>query len=95
MTNFCLPFIQERDNTGEPKERPCKAEIRYYSGTDDGLVDVRPLVALWGNQSEVARWNELRGMEEHKELSSTEISELVLAEDWPAQAKAELESVIE
>ena len=27
MTNFCLPFIQERDNTGEPKERPSKAEI--------------------------------------------------------------------
>lgn len=83
MTNFCLPFIQERGDVKSPKGRPCKAEIRYYNASDDGLVDVRPMIGLWGNTEEVARWRELRADESNKKLTDTEISELVLEEDWP------------
>jgi hypothetical protein len=31
--------------------RPCKAEIRYYGATDDGLTDIRCDVALWGTNT--------------------------------------------
>ncbi len=67
--------------------RPCKAEIRWYGATDDGLVDVRPEVDLWGLESEIARWHELRNKECNKNLSKTEVSELVLAEDWPSKLR--------
>ena len=84
---FKLPFIQERQNTINAA-RPCKAKIRWYGATDDGLVDVRPMVDMWGLDVEVERWAELRAMESNKHLSDTDISELVLAEDWPSKMKA-------
>ena len=90
LQNFKLPFIQERsqsyDNTNG---RPCKAEIRWYNGTDDGLVDVRPRVQLWGLDSEIVRWHELRKDPSNEELSDTDISELVLDEDWPSKLRKE------
>ena len=54
LQNFKLEFIQERDDTTN-NARPCKAEIRWYGATDDGLVDVRPMVDLWGMGLEVER----------------------------------------
>ena len=87
LQNFVLPFIQEQGPTKNDAGRPCKAEIRWYDGTDDGLVDVRPMIELWGTEPEIRRWGVLRGLDENKELSDTEISELVLGEDWPAQLR--------
>ncbi|EJK69405.1 hypothetical protein THAOC_09343 [Thalassiosira oceanica] len=85
MTNFCLPFIQERDDVKSSKGRPCNAEIRYYGASDEGLVDVRPMIQLWGNTMEIARWRELRADKSKEKLTDTEISELVLEEDWPSK----------
>ena len=56
MTNFKLPFIQEwsiLDETNQIVGRPCKAEIRWYNATDNGLIDVRPTVELWGTEMEI------------------------------------------
>lgn len=69
------------------KGRPCKAEIRWHGALESGLVDVRADIVLWGTASEIERWHELRDLETNKELSNTEISELVLAEDWPTKLK--------
>ena len=55
--------------------------------TDDGLVDVRPTVELWGLGAGVERWRELRLSECNTALFNLEISEMVLAEDWPARLK--------
>lgn len=92
LQNFKVGFIQERDEVETPEGRPCKAEIRWYGGTDDGLVDVRPDVDLWGTEVEVSRWHELRGLSEDEELSDAEISELVLNEDWPSKLREELKA---
>jgi hypothetical protein len=49
LTNFKLGFIQDRDeNVQSEFGRPCKAEIRWYGGMDDGLDDFRPLVMFGG-----------------------------------------------
>jgi hypothetical protein len=85
LQNFKRGFIQQHD--GETKERPCKAEIRWHGGEDDGLFDVRPLVDLWRTESEMNRWRELRKLPEHAELSDTQISEIVLNEDWPSRLR--------
>ena len=85
LTNFKLPFIQERSDVAPKTSRPCKAEVRLYGGTDDGLVDVRPQVALWGLEPEIERWHELRARECNKTLMDTEVSEIVFEEDWPAK----------
>ena len=88
LQNFKLAFIQERKSPAN-NPRPCKAEIRWYGATDDGLVDVRPMIDLWGLDSEVERWHELRADEVNAHLSDTEISDMVLEEDWPTKMKAE------
>ena len=80
LQNFKLAFIQERGGTTN-NPRPCKAEIRVYGATGDGLVDVRPMVDLWGIDSEVERWHELRADASNVNLSDTKISDLVLDED--------------
>lgn len=98
LTNFKLPFIQDRsianDESGEG--RPCKAEIRWYGGMDDGLVDVRPFVDMWGIESEIELWHKLRNLPENEQLSDTDISELVLTKDLPTTLRkkhiAELEA---
>lgn len=87
LQNFKLAFIQERyDITNNA--RPCKAEICWYGATDDGLVDVWPMVDLWDVDSGVERWAQLRADVSNENLSDTDISELVLAEDWPSKMKA-------
>ena len=45
------------------------------------------MVELWGLNAEIKRWQELRLMECNAALSNLEISEMVLAEDWPARLK--------
>ena len=94
LQNFKLPFIQERCDTANAA-RPCKAKIRWYGATDDGLVDVRPNVEMWGLDSEVERWAELRANDSFAHLTNTEISELVLEEDWPSKMKAKHEANID
>lgn len=44
-----------------------------------GLIDVRGNVRLWGMESEIKLHDELSAMEEHKNKTPTEISEMVLA----------------
>ena len=74
MQNFKRPFIQERPDGASAGNRPCTAEIRWYlCATDDGLVDVRPTVELWGLDAEVKRWRELRLSEYNAALSNLEI----------------------
>lgn len=98
LTNFKLGFIQGRDERSESTRRPCKAEIRYHGATDDGLTDIRPDVDMWGNDSEVERWNELRNLPQYANHSDTDISELVLEEDWPSKLRkkdlAEVENML-
>jgi len=89
LTNFMLGFIQGRDNKATTGPRHCKAKVRYYEGTDDGLIDVRPMIELWGLESEIARWHELISMPSNAHLTRTEISELVLDEDWPSKLRKE------
>ena len=84
-----LGFIQGRDNKAAAGPRHCKAKVRYYDGTDDGLIDVRPMIELWGLETEIARWHELRSMSGNAALSDTDISELVLDEDWPSKLRKE------
>ena len=48
-------------------------------------MDVRPEPELWAFDSELRRWNELQNEAVNVSLSNTEISELVLAEDWPSK----------
>ena len=96
LQNFKLPFIQQRNpNNDTPEGRPCKAEIRWYNGTDEGLVDIRPHVELWGCDSEVARWYELRDNPANDELSNLDISLVVLNEDWPTKLRKEHSAKLE
>lgn len=89
LQNYKLGFIQGRSETAEAFDRPCKAEIRWHNGMDEGLVDIRAEVDMWGNETEVRRWFELRQLPSNQHLSNTDISELVLAEDWPTRLRKE------
>ena len=66
---------------------PEYAEIRWYGGTDEGFVDVRPEIELWGTETEIARWEGLGNLFANKDLSSRYISELVPQEDWPTKLR--------
>ena len=59
--------------------------------TDEGLVDVRPMVDLWGSNSEVKRYHELRSLSSNATLTDTEIAEMVLAEDWASKLRLQHE----
>ena len=87
LQNFKLGFIQQ--HSGTKKGRPCKAHIRWYDGEDDGLIDIRPFVEMWGTTSEIRRWNEIREMPGNEDLTREQISEMVLAEDWPTRLRKE------
>ena len=66
-----LPFIQERDIGSPLTDKPCVAEVCWYGETDDGLVDMRTEVELWGLESEIARWHEIRNMDGNQNLTNT------------------------
>ena len=89
LQNFKLGFIQQQQHSGTKKGRPCKAHIRWYDGEDDGLIDIRPFVEMWGTTSEINRWNEIREMPGNEDLTREQISEMVLAEDWPTRLRKE------
>ena len=73
--------------------RPSRAEVRYHEATEDGLFDARPFPQLWVTTWELRQWPELRTA--HPELSSTDISKRVLAEDIPSTLLQELQPTTE
>ena len=85
-----LPVVDDDEEELEVGGRPCRAEVRWYGGTDAGLVDVRGNVRLWGLQCEVERHAALSAMEEHRGKSAVEISEIVLGERWDLKKRQEL-----
>ncbi len=90
LTNFRLPFIQERDDSTEfGGGRPYKAEIRWYGASDEGLIDIRGEIGLWGTQFEICRWNKLCNAPTNAESSDIDVSELVLMEDWSSKLRKE------
>jgi hypothetical protein len=91
LQNFKKAIIQRRDpNEKSPAGgRPCRAEIRWYGGTDAGLVDVRADVEKWGMKCEIQRHAELAAKDENKWKSKLEISEMVLAERWDLKKRRE------
>ena len=52
-------------------------------------MDIRPAIDFWGTDSETRRWHELRDNSENENLSDTDISELVLQEDWSSKLRKE------
>ena len=90
MQNFKRAVVQHRGpDAPEPEGgRPARGEIRWYGATDGGLSDYRPHVRLWGLKVEIKRHAELKL--EHPNLTDTEISEMVLAEDWPSKLRKDL-----
>ena len=76
--------------TSSGENWPCRAEIHWYGATDIGLRDVRDNVRLWGLKCEIERHAELTAMEEHRDKSAIEISEMVLAEQWDVKKREEL-----
>lgn len=63
--------------------------MQNCGATDDGLVDVRPNVELWGLEKKTEQWHEIRGSNE--DLTDLKVSEIVLAEDWSSTLKAEMD----
>lgn len=91
MQNFKRAIIQNNDPGSAPGGgRPCRAEIRWYGATDAGLRDVRDNVRLWGTKREIKRHAELKDMEEHQGKSNTEISEIVLSENFHLKRRQEM-----
>ena len=73
-----------------------RISIRKRSSPDakevrEGSVDVRQMVDLWGSDSEVKRYHELRSLSSNATLTNTEIAEMVLAEDWASKLKLQHE----
>ena len=103
MQNFHLPFIQGRHLTEEWSDEgpdakrlcPSRAEIRWYGGSDDGLVDVRGNVSMWGTNREIKRFEDLRSLDEHKDKSDIDIGEMVLEENLIALDAEEHRKFIE
>lgn len=63
---------------------------RLFGATDVGLDDVRGDVSLWGLNEEVAKFQQLSAMEEHKNKSPQEIGEMVLSMNMPYVFRKEL-----
>ncbi len=93
LQNFKPPIIQHinPDDVSDTQEgRACRAEIRWHGATCPGLSDVRGSINLWGYKCEIERHKELSEMEEHKDKSVVEISEMVLNERWDLKMREEL-----
>lgn len=92
LQNFKKAIIQNRNpDDSEPEGgRPCRAEIRWFGATDAGLRDIRGNVRLWGLKCEIELHNKLSKMEEHKNKTPTEISEIVLAQNLHLKKRKEL-----
>lgn len=91
LQNFKKAIVQNRDpNDPVVKDRPCRAEVRWYGATDTGLRDVRDNVRLWGMKCQRDRHAELSSDPAHKGKSPTEISEMVLSEQWHVKKRKQL-----
>ncbi len=95
MQNFRPGYVQGRRKKASDKTdgRPCRAEVRWYDATEDGLFDARPTPQLWATRSEMERWSELR--RENESPSDTAISILVqvLKENIPERLRTEIKSI--
>jgi hypothetical protein len=87
MQNFRPGYIQGHSQEPKNGPRPSRAEVRYYGGTDDGLVDVRPHVHLWGTKKEIERFSALARM--HPNKTKSDLAEMVLSENWPEKEAGE------
>ena len=95
LQNFKLPFIQEIPDSISSVNCFCVAEICWYSATDEGLVNVRPMVELRGNDSKIKSYHELRSLASNSTLTDTDIVEMVLDKDWPSKLKTRHEQKVE
>ena len=77
--------LQSDQEVSSETPRDCKAKIRFYGGNDVGLIDAREFPEFCFGEIELARWNELRNAKGNEELSTVEVTELVLQEDLPAK----------
>jgi hypothetical protein len=94
MQNFKPGYIHGHDKSKPVKGgRPYRGEVRWYGATDNGLIDVRPNVLLWGTQKETKRFEEIKKATDCM-LSDLEIAEKVLAEDWPKKEREDHERYI-
>ena len=83
LQNFKKLIIQNRlpdENQHSDGGRPCRAEVRWYEATDDGLRDVWGNICLWGLKSKIDLHERMSTTDEHKNKTAIEISELVFAE---------------
>jgi hypothetical protein len=82
LQNFHPALIHGQSMEGtEDNPRPCRAHIRWYGATDEGLADVRGVVNLWGSKREREHFADL--VVQHPDIDTVEIGEMVLAHDWP------------
>lgn len=92
LQNFKKAIIQ--NNTpgakAQKRGRPCRAAVRWYGANDDGLVNVLDNVRLWGLQCEVDLHSKLSQMEEHKEKTPEQISEIVLDKRLDVEQRREM-----
>ena len=81
MQNFKKAIIQTRDSepSSDTSGRPCRAEIRWYGGTDKGLSDVRNNVRLWGLRSEIQKHSELSA--QYPDETPLQISQRVMKDN--------------
>ena len=91
---FCISYLMQNFKYGVTQGRsgscencPCKAEIRWYGNTEDGLFDACPFPKLWATNTELRCWNDLRLKYSH--ASDTDISEMVLSENIPDRLRKE------
>jgi len=93
MQNFKKAIIQNNNygkSTTNEGGRPCRAEIRWYGATDDGLIDIRDDIYRWGLDCEIELHKKLSAMEEHTGKTAIEISEMVLDERLDLKLRKEL-----
>ena len=81
---------QDPQDTAPVGGRPSRAEIRWYGATDAGLWDVRENVQLWGMDCEIERHDVLSAMEENKDKSRTEVSDMVVKQRWDLKRRKEI-----
>lgn len=82
---FYKAIIQHNDSSD--KDRPCRPEIHWHGATDSGFHNVRNNVHLWGLYCEMKHHAEIWAMDEHKNKTATEISELVNLSRYSQQTK--------
>ena len=92
LQNFRKAIVQNRDPSDANPDggRPCRAEIRWYGATDEGLIDVRDDIRLWGLECEKQRMKELLEMNEYKNKTKIELADIILSERWDLKMRREL-----